>query len=177
MQLYPIAVRSRQHLLDLDIRQSFRQFPDVFIQIHSMEDCAVTAFRRTALTRAQYIAVAEAAAKRVGSTLPLSALSQTLEYRETLDKACPPQLTVLSGAEAETVMKLFHAVLPETDRGFDGLDGHMFSLRLFCDHPQQMEFWCCAAPELALAAEVINLLVQRAGLDVRYYGLKIEAAE
>lgn len=74
-------------------------------------------------------------------------------------------------------MKLFHAGLPETDRGFDGLDGHMFSLRLFCDHPQQMEFWCGAAPELALAAEVINLLVQRAGLDVRYYGLKIEAAE
>ena len=52
MQLYPIAVRSRQHLLDLDIRQSFRQFPDVFIQIHSMEDGAVTALRRTALTRA-----------------------------------------------------------------------------------------------------------------------------
>ena len=51
MKWYPIHVKSKQLLFDLNIAQSFKQFPEIYFQVHSMENDSIHVFWRTPMSK------------------------------------------------------------------------------------------------------------------------------
>ncbi len=174
MYLYPISVKSKQHLFSLDITQSFIRFPEVYFQIHLMEDDSVQAFWRTALSRDELCQVCTDAITSGNAALPLRELSQTQEYYIEMEKVNPLQCIAFSKDETQSILKSLRDGLPKYYRDISGCDGHSFNLTVYGNHPQNIRFWCYVRPELAPIAAVINLLVSRAGFDTKFYGIKVE---
>jgi hypothetical protein len=171
MYWYPMYIDSKQHLFDLDITQSFKRFPEVYFQIHLMQDDSIRVFWRTELSRDAICQVASKAMKLRNELMKLSELEKTPEYYHEMEKVDPLQSAVMDETEKQVLLKLFHDGLPQNGRG--GRDGHGFDLIFYHDPPQRAHLWCYTDPELTLAAETINLIVRKAGLDPEFYGVRI----
>ena len=170
MKWYPIHIKSKQLLFDLYISQSFIQFPEVYFQIHLMEDDSIQAFWRTPLSRD---ALAKVMSNTRDSLDGVTEIFQTQEYYDEIEKASPIQSAVMSNDEAHIILKLFHDGLPKFYRDISGFDGHEFILTIYGNHPQKLKFWCYVRQELAQIAEAINILIEKANLDTKFYGAKI----
>ena len=170
---YPILVDSKQHLFDLNILQSFKRFPEVYFQVHLMQDDLVQIFWRTALSREEFYQVGSKAAKLCSEVQSLQKLSQTPEYYNEMEKINPLQSVMMDERDSQIILRLFHDGLPKQYKDICGFDGHEFMLTIYGNHPQSLQFWCYVRPELTLAAEVINNIVQKANLDPKFYGVQI----
>lgn len=171
MNWYPIIVDSKQHLFDLDITQSCKRFPEVYFQVHLMQDDSVQIFWRTELSRDTNYQIASNAMKLRNEVSHLQELWQTPEYYSEMEKVNPLQSAVMDEAEKQVLLKLFHEGLQNNGRG--GRDGHSFHLTFYYDLPKSSHFWCYVDPELTLAAQATNLIVQKANLNPEFYGVRI----
>ena len=170
MKWYPIHVKSKQLILDLYISQSFIQFPEAYFQVHIMEDDSIHAFWRTPLSRDVLTQVMSNVRVSLDG---VTEIFQTKEYYNEIEKASPIQSAVMSNDEAQVILKLFHDGLPEFYCDISGYDGHEYVLTIYGNYPQKLEFWCYVRPELAKVVEVINILIKKANLDAKFYGVRI----
>ena len=170
MKWYPIHIKSKQLILDLYISQSFSQFSEAYFQVHLMEDDSIHAFWRTPLSND---ALAQVRRNACVSLDGVTEIFQTQEYYHEIEKASPIQSAVMSDDEAQIILELFHKGLPDFYRDISGYDGHEFVLTIYGNHPQKLEFWCYVRPELTKIVEAINILIEKANLDTKFYGAKI----
>ena len=171
MNWYPIIVESKQHLFDLEITQSFKRFPEVYFQVHLMQDDSVQIFWRTELSRDVFYQLTSKVMTLRNELLHLKELLQTPEYYSEMEKVNPLQSAVMEEAKKQILLKLFHEGLQKNGRG--GRDGHSFYMTFYYEPPKSSHFWCYVDPELTLAAEAINIIVQKANLDPNFYGVRI----
>ncbi len=171
---YPICVQSKQHLFNLDITHSFVKFPEVYFQVHQMENDSVQVFWRTSLSRDGFYEVASKAQKGRNVTLSLAELVQTAEYYEEMEKSNPLQSAVMSNDEAQILLNLFHKGLPKDKTHSGGRGGHSFYLTAFCEPPQRLLFWCIVGPELIDAVNAVNLLIHKANLNSGFFDARIQ---
>ena len=90
-----------------------------------------------------------------------------------MEKVNPLQSAMMDERDSQIILSLFHGGLPKQYKDICGFNGHEFMLTIYGNHPQNLQFWCYVRPELTLAAEVINNIVQKANLDSKFYGVQI----
>jgi len=136
MKWYPIHVKSKQLLFDLYIAQSFKQFPEVYFQVHLTEDDSIHVFWRTPISKDVLVQVMH----NVNVRLDCIEIWQTQEYYQEIEKASPIQSIVMNAEDAQIMLKLFHDGLPQYYQSLCGYDGHEFKITIYGNHPQKPFF-------------------------------------
>ena len=170
---YPFDINSNRMLMRMNINASWK-FDDVYFQIHEMPDGSVKVFWRKGLSDRKHIEAAIMIEDRCfkGNRLPLSELVLTDEYKKEMLILSPINELVFSNEEQKLITDLCNKGIPDNYKTGGGRDGHSYDI--WFENSKRYGLWCYVHKSLEPAADVINLLVSRAGLDEDMYGIKIK---
>ena len=170
---YPFDISSKRMLMRMTIR-TFERHGDAFFQIHEMSDCSVKVFWRKGLRgRIPFEAIIKIEEQYFnGSILPIDDLILTDEYKNGMAILSPFYEISFSDEELRKIIELCNNGIPVDYEEIYGLDGNSYDICF--ENNKRHSLWCIVHESLRPVADVINLLVSRAGLDEDMYSIKIK---
>lgn len=170
--LFGFEIESKRKIMNLVIGTSVRPAHDVCVQIHETIDGRYKAYYKFAPGTKELITAVQDYAQENG-------LNSRRSWNDALNKAAkagvlrslsPVMDFDLSNQEEKTVDELYEEELPDGVKKIQGLDGHMFFLTLYKEKDLDYSTWCVVPPEWKRLYDVINMIVDRIGLEKDYYG-------
>ena len=172
-EYYPFDIKSKRMMMKIDINAFFK-LGDVFFEIHEMENGSVRTFWRKAVPERKYAEYAGTIARKYyeGKLMHLNELTVTEEYKKEMAVISPINEVLLSGEELKRIIELVKIGIPDDYKNICGRDGHSYDI--WFENSKRYGLWCWVHESLEPVADVINLLVDRAGLDREMYGIKVQ---
>lgn len=173
LEYYSFEIKSQKHLFNLLIYTNFA-YPNMYFQIHKIDYNSVKIFWRKVLEDKLLYATAHKIAKSIDtSNLTLSNIILMPEFKKEMDKINPVQSVDVKLADINTIIDFYNTGIPKYFKPIHGFDGHSFELLMNKGEKEKYHFWCIMPIELKSLVQVINLIVNYAGLDEKLYGATI----
>lgn len=171
-EYYLFDIKSKRMMMKIDINAFFK-LGDAFFEIHEMEDGSIRTFWRKGLPRIEYAEYAGSIARKYyeGKLMHLNELILTDEYKKEMAVISPIKEVSLSDEELKRIIELVKIGIPDDYKNICGRDGHSYDI--WFENSKRYGLWCWVHKSLEPVADVINLLVDRAGLDKEMYGMKV----
>ena len=172
-QYYPFDIKSKRMMMKIDINAFFK-LGDAFFEIHEMEDGSIRMFWRKAVPERKYAEYAGAIARKYyeGKLMHLKELILTDEYKKEMDVISPINEVLLSDEELCPIIELCNKGIPDDYKRIGGRDGHSYDI--WFEKSKRYSLWCWVHESLEPVANVINMLVDKAGLDRQRYGIRVQ---
>ena len=139
-----------------------------------MGDGSIRTFWRKAVPERKFAEYAGTIARKYyeGKQMHLKELILTDEYKKEIAFISPINEVSLSDEELRRIIELVKMGIPDDYKKIRGLDGHSYDI--WFENSKRYSLWCWVHKSLEPIAAVINLLVDRAGLDREMYGMKVQ---
>ena len=172
-EYYPFDIKSKRMMMKIDINAFFK-LGDAFFEIHEMEDASVKVYWRKGLPERQYFDYVVLIEKKhfCDNKLLIRELILTEEYKKEMAVISPIKEVLLSDEELKRIIELVKIGIPDDYKNICGRDGHSFDI--WFENSKRYGLWCWVHESLEPIADVINLLIERAGLDREMYGMKVQ---
>ncbi|MBP7188222.1 MAG: hypothetical protein KBA55_16005 [Ruminococcus sp.] len=170
---YPFDISSKRMLMRMNIN-AFWKLGDAYFQIHEMPDNSIKVYWRKGLTHRKFPEYAGDIARKyfAGNLMTINELIITDEYNKEIDIISPINEINFSDEEARQIAEVCNNGLPDDYERIFGRDGHSYDI--WFENSKRYGLWCIVHESLRPVADVINLLVSRAGLDEDMYGIKVQ---
>ena len=172
-EYYSFDIKSKRLMMKIDINAFFK-LGNAFFEIHEMEDDSIRIFWRKAVPERKYAEYAGTIARKYyeGKPMHLKELILTDEYKKEIALISPINEVSLSDEELGRIIELVIIGIPDDYKNICGRDGHSYDI--WFENSKRYGLWCWVHESLEPIADVINLLVDRAGLDREMYGMKVQ---
>lgn len=169
---YPFDIKSKKMIMRMNI-DAFWKLGDVYFQIHEMPDDTIKAYWRKGVPDRKFAECAGDIARKyfAGKLMTIKELIITDEYKKEIDIISPINEIDFSDEEARQIVEVCNNGLPDDYKSIGGRDGHSYDI--WFGNSKRINLWCIVQESVVAVADVINLLVNKAGLDEDMYGVRV----
>ena len=169
---YPFDIQSKRMMMRMNIN-AFWKFDDAYFQIHEMADNFIKAYWRKGLPDRKYAECAGEIARKyfAGKQMSIRELITTDEYKKEIAIISSINEISFSDKESNQIIEFCNIALPDDYKSINGRDGHSYDI--WIENGKRINLWCFIQENFGYVADVINLLVNKAGLDESLYGIRV----